>query len=40
MPGEDECSCSSVMAQAIITDKKVIPEETKEILKVIVGKYL
>jgi len=40
MPGEDECSCASAMAQAIITDKKVIPEETRKMLQIIAGKYL
>jgi len=34
------CACGSAMQYAIITDKAVIPAETKEKLGPIVGKYL
>lgn len=34
------CSCGSAMQYAIITDRSVIPEPTKEKLAVLVGKYL
>jgi len=38
--GERDCACSSAMQYAIITDKSVIPAETKQKLEPIVGKYL
>jgi len=34
------CSCGSAMQYAIITDKAVIPAETKQKLEPIIGKYL
>jgi 5'-methylthioadenosine phosphorylase len=37
---ERACACGSAMQYAIITDKSVIPAETKERLVLIVGKYL
>ncbi len=37
---ERSCACGSAMQYAIITDKSVIPAETKEKLAPIVGKYL
>lgn len=37
---ERNCPCATAMQYAIITDKKVIPVETKERLDAIVGKYL
>ena len=37
---ERACTCGSAMQYAIITDKSVIPAETKERLGLIVGKYL
>jgi 5'-methylthioadenosine phosphorylase len=38
--GERSCSCGSAMQYAIITDKSVIPEDTKQKLEPIIGKYL
>ena len=34
------CQCGSAMQYAVITDKSVIPEETKRKLEPIIGKYL
>jgi len=38
-PGRS-CACGSAMQYAVITDRSVIPAETKEKLDLIVGKYL
>ena len=35
-----QCACSTAMQYAIITDRSVIPAETKQKLDLIVGKYL
>jgi len=40
MPSERSCKCSSALAHAIITDREKIPAETREKLKLILGKYL
>jgi len=40
MPRERKCKCGSALASAIMTDSKMIPAETRERLKLIVGKYL
>jgi 5'-methylthioadenosine phosphorylase len=40
MPKERSCKCGSALAHAILTDRDKIPQETKERLKLIVGKYL
>ena len=40
MPRERKCGCGSALASAIMTDSKMIPAETRERLKLIVGKYL
>jgi 5'-methylthioadenosine phosphorylase len=37
---ERSCACGSAMQYAVITDKAVIPAETREKLGLIVGKYL
>jgi 5'-methylthioadenosine phosphorylase len=37
---ERTCACGSAMQFAIITDKTVIPDETRQKLELIVGKYL
>lgn len=37
---ERTCFCANAMQSAIITDRKVIPENRKEALSVIVGRYL
>ena len=40
MPEARECKCGSALAHAIITDRKVIPEQTKKKLELLIGKYL
>jgi 5'-methylthioadenosine phosphorylase len=37
---EQDCECGSTLATALITQRDLIPEETKEKLAPIVGKYL
>jgi 5'-methylthioadenosine phosphorylase len=39
-PRERSCKCGSALAHAILTDRDKIPQETKERLKLILGKYL
>jgi 5'-methylthioadenosine phosphorylase len=34
------CSCHEALKYAIITDRKIIPVETKKKLKIIIGKYI
>lgn len=36
----EKCECGKALAHAILTDRKLIPEETKKKLAVIAGKYL
>ncbi len=38
--GKTSCHCSSSMQHAVITDRAVIPEATRQNLDIIVGKYL
>jgi 5'-methylthioadenosine phosphorylase len=40
MPEARECKCGSALAHAIITDRAVIPEQTKKKLDLLIGKYL
>jgi len=40
MPEGRSCKCGSALAHAIITDRKMIPQATKDRLKLILGKYL
>jgi len=40
MPKEYTCRCGSALATAIITDRKMIPPQTKKKLALLVGKYL
>ncbi len=40
MPAERKCRCGSALANAIITDRKAIPDETRRKLELLVGKYL
>ncbi len=40
MEAPGACSCKSALKNAIITDKKAVPEETRKKLEIIVGKYL
>ncbi len=40
MPAARECQCGSALKHAIITDRKSIPEATRNKLQLLVGKYL
>ena len=40
MPDGRQCKCGSALAHAIITDRTVIPEQTKKKLDLLIGKYL
>ncbi|MFB3904394.1 MAG: S-methyl-5'-thioadenosine phosphorylase [Acidobacteriota bacterium] len=40
MPGKFDCACQNALRNALITDPAVIPPETKERLKLIIGKYI
>ncbi len=42
MPAEmtKGCACVDALKYAILTDRKVIPEETKQKLSLLIGKYL
>jgi len=40
IPQTRDCICSYALKEAIITDKDLIPEDTKKKLDIIIGKYL
>ncbi len=40
MPEARECGCGCALANAIITDRKMIPDATRKKLELLVGKYL
>jgi 5'-methylthioadenosine phosphorylase len=40
MPASRECKCGSALANALITDRKGIPETTRKKLELLVAKYL
>ena len=40
MPAVRTCKCGSALAHALITDRKTIPEATRNKLELLVGKYL
>ena len=40
LPASRGCLCGEALRFAIITDRSMIPEETKERLAAIVGKYV
>jgi 5'-methylthioadenosine phosphorylase len=40
VPAERKCGCKDALKYAIVTDKKLIPESTKQKLDIIIGKYL
>jgi len=40
MPSERTCPCGSALKHAILTDRSVIPQKTRERLGLILGKYL
>jgi 5'-methylthioadenosine phosphorylase len=39
MPAERNCKCGSALAHAIITERSLVPEDTRRKLDLIVGKY-
>jgi 5'-methylthioadenosine phosphorylase len=40
MPTQRQCPCGSALKNAIITDRKLVPDSTKKKLALLVGKYL
>jgi 5'-methylthioadenosine phosphorylase len=40
MPAERTCKCGSALSNALITDPKSVPEDTRKKLELLVGKYL
>jgi 5'-methylthioadenosine phosphorylase len=40
IPKERKCACATALKDAIITQRERIPEELKEKLKLLIGKYL
>jgi 5'-methylthioadenosine phosphorylase len=40
IPGERNCICANALQYALITDRSIIPAETKQKLDLLVGKYL
>jgi len=40
IPAEQDCECGRALATAIITERSMIPEETKKKLELIIGKYM
>jgi 5'-methylthioadenosine phosphorylase len=40
MPAERQCSCGQALRHAIITQRDQIPEEAKQRLKLLIGKYV
>ena len=40
MPAARTCHCGAALANAIITDRKLVPELTRKKLELLVGKYL
>jgi 5'-methylthioadenosine phosphorylase len=39
MPRERACKCGSALAHAIITDRSLVPEATKQKLGILIDKY-
>ena len=39
MPAERTCKCGSALAHAIITDRALVPEATRQKLEILVDKY-
>jgi 5'-methylthioadenosine phosphorylase len=39
MPPGRSCQCGSALANAIITDRRLVPEATRKKLELLVGKY-
>ncbi len=40
MPEDRNCKCGSALAHAILTDRKLIPEPTRQKLRILIDKYL
>jgi 5'-methylthioadenosine phosphorylase len=40
MPEERTCKCGSALKHAIMTDRKLIPQKTKDELRPLIGKYI
>ncbi len=40
MPAERKCACADALKYAILTNKKLIPEDVKKRLSLLIGKYL
>ncbi|MCX5708916.1 MAG: S-methyl-5'-thioadenosine phosphorylase, partial [Candidatus Omnitrophica bacterium] len=40
IPQNSSCECGSALANAIVTDRKLIPAKVKKDLKPIIGKYI
>lgn len=40
MPDKRACGCKNALHQAIITDRKLIPDKIKKDLKIIIGRYI
>jgi 5'-methylthioadenosine phosphorylase len=40
MPEARTCQCGCALSHAIITDRKMVPQETRKKLELLVGKYL
>ena len=39
MPAARTCKCGSALAHAIITDRKAVPEATRQKTGILIGKY-
>src|SRR6266536_902749 len=39
MPGQRTCKCGHALAHALITDRKLVPETTRQKLDLLIGKY-
>ncbi len=39
MPASRNCKCGSALAHAILTDRKLVPEETRRRLGILIDKY-
>ncbi len=40
LPSDRSCKCGSALAHALVTDLKIVPEQTKKRLAAIIGKYI
>jgi hypothetical protein len=37
---ERKCGCANVLSYSIVTERKLVPDETYEKVKLLVGKYM